>query len=69
MKYAWRSRNSTYFEDRHFQGTIIFVDRIKPHFDKREITFAVLRIWRYAYRCLVNAVLAPLKHIQHRHIF
>ena len=41
MKYAWRSRNSTYFEDHHFQGTIIFVDRIKPHFDKVKTALAV----------------------------
>ena len=26
-------------------------------------------IWHGAHRCLVNAVLAPLNHIQHRHIF
>ena len=26
-------------------------------------------IWHGAHRCLVNAVLAPLKHTQHRHIF
>ena len=40
MKYAWRSRNTTYFEDRHFEVTIIFVDRIKPHSVKVEATLA-----------------------------
>ena len=40
MKYGWRSRNSTYFEDHHFQGTIIFVDRIKPDFVKAEAALA-----------------------------
>ena len=40
MKYAWRSGNTTYFEDRHFEVTIIFDDRIKPHFDKVEATLA-----------------------------
>ena len=29
MKYAWRLGNTTYFEDRHFEGTVIFDDRIK----------------------------------------
>ena len=40
MKYAWRSGNTTYFEDRHFEGTVIFDDRIKPHFVKVEATLA-----------------------------
>ena len=40
MKYAWRSGNTTYFEDRHFEGTVIFDDRIKPHFVKIEATLA-----------------------------
>ena len=47
MKYGWRLGNTTYFEDHHFQGTIIFVDRIKPHFDKVEITLAILLILAY----------------------
>ena len=59
VKYAWRSGNTTYFEDRHFEGTVIFDGRIKPHFVKVEITLAVLFILAYAHRCLVNAVLAP----------
>ena len=40
MKYAWRSGNTTYFEDRHFEGAVIFDDRIKPHFAKVEATLA-----------------------------
>ena len=40
MKYGWRSGNTTYFEDRHFEVTIIFDDRIKPHFVKVEATLA-----------------------------
>ena len=38
MKYAWRSGNTTYFEDRRFEGTVIFDHRIKPHFVKVEAT-------------------------------
>ena len=34
MKYGWRSGNTTYFEDRRFEGTVIFDGRIKPHFVK-----------------------------------
>ena len=41
MKYDWRSGNTTYFEDRRFEGTVIFDDRIKPHFVKVEATLAV----------------------------
>ena len=40
MKYAWRLGNTTYFEDRHFEGTDIFDDRIKPHFVKVEAMLA-----------------------------
>ena len=40
MKYASRSGNTTYFEDRHFEGTVIFADRIKPNFVKVEGTLA-----------------------------
>ena len=69
MKYGWRWGNSTYFEDRHFEGTVIFDGRIKPHFVKVEITLPILFILAYAHRCLVNAVLAPLKHIQIKHNF
>ena len=59
MKYDWRSGNTTYFEDRRFEGTVIFDGRIKPNFVKVKIALAILPIWRYAHRCLVNAVLAP----------
>ena len=41
MKYDWRSGNTTYFEDRRFEGTVIFDGRIKPHFVKVEATLAV----------------------------
>ena len=41
VKYGWRSGNTTYFEDHHFQGTIIFDGRVKPHFDKVETTLAL----------------------------
>ena len=36
MKYDWHSRNTTQFEDRRFEGTVIFDDRINPHFVKIE---------------------------------
>ena len=41
MKYGGRSGNTTYFEDRRFEGTIIFDGRIKPNFVKVEIALAV----------------------------
>ena len=41
MKYDWRSGNTTYFEDRRFEGTVIFDGRIKPHFVKVETALAV----------------------------
>ena len=44
MKYAWRLRNTTYFEHRHFEGTVIFDDRSKPHFVKVEATLAFMLI-------------------------
>ena len=69
MKYDWRSGNTTYFEDRRFEGTVIFDGRIKPNFVKVEITLPIFLILAYAHRCLVNAVLAPLKHIQIKHNF
>ena len=40
QKYSWRSGNTTYFEDRPFEVTIIFDDRIKPHCVKVEATLA-----------------------------
>ena len=40
QKYSWRSGNTTYFEDRHFEVTVIFDDRIKLHFVKVEATLA-----------------------------
>ena len=42
MKYGWRSGNTTYFEDRRFEDTVIFDGRIKPHLVKVEITLAIL---------------------------
>ena len=41
MKYGWRSGNTTYVEDRRFEGTVIFDGRIKPNFVKVEVTLAV----------------------------
>ena len=41
MKYGWRCGNTTYFEVRRFEGTIIFVGRIKTHFVKVETALAV----------------------------
>ena len=41
MKYAWRSGNTTYFEHRRFERTVIFDDRIKPNIVKVETTLAV----------------------------
>ena len=41
MKYAWGSGNTTYYEDPHFEGTVVFDDRIKPHFVKVEAMLAV----------------------------
>ena len=41
MKYDWRSGNTTYFEDRRFEGTVIFDGRIKPHFAKVKIALAI----------------------------
>ena len=69
MKYGWRRGNTTYFEDRRFEGTVIFDGRINPNFAKVKIALAILPIWRYAHRCLVNAVLAPLKHTQLKQFF
>ena len=37
VKYDWRSGNTTYFEDRRFEGTVIFDGRIKPNFVKVKI--------------------------------
>ena len=47
MKYGWRSGNTTYFEDRHFDGTVILDDRIKPHLAKVEIALAILHDLAY----------------------
>ena len=38
MKYDWRSGNTTYFEDRRFEGTVNFGGRVKPHFVYVEAT-------------------------------
>ena len=40
MKYDWRLRNTIYFEDRRFEGTVDFDGRVKPHFAKVEATLA-----------------------------
>ena len=69
MKYDWRSGNTTYFEDSRFEGTVIFDGRIKPHFVKVEITLPICLILAGAHRCLVNAVVAPLKHIKIKYNF
>ena len=41
MKYSWRCGNTTYIENRHFEGTVILDDRIQPHFVKVETALAV----------------------------
>ena len=69
MKYGWRRGKTTYSEDRRFEGTVIFDDRIKPNFVKVKTCVFLKKNWHGAHRCLVNAVLALLNHIQHRHIF
>ena len=40
MKYAWRSGNTTNFEHRRFERTVIFDDRIKPDFVNVQTTLA-----------------------------
>ena len=40
VKYVWDSENTTYLEDCHFEGNVIFDDRIKPDFVKIETTLA-----------------------------
>ena len=37
-------KKTTYFEDRHFEGAVIFDHRIKRHFVKVETTLAALVI-------------------------
>ena len=41
VKYGWRSGNTTYFEDRRFEGTVAFDGRMKPNFVKVETTLAL----------------------------
>ena len=41
MKYGWRRGNTTYFEDRRFEATVIVDDRIKPNFVKVKIALPV----------------------------
>ena len=41
---AGAAEKTTYFEDRRFEGTVIFDGRIKPHFAKVKITLAILFI-------------------------
>ena len=59
MKYNWRSGNTTYFEDRRFEGAVIFDRYIKPYFVKVETTLAVYVHFSLLFKCLVNAVLTP----------
>ena len=41
MKYDWRWGNTTYFENRRFEGTVTFDDRMKPHIVNIEAALAV----------------------------
>ena len=59
MKYAWRSGNTTYFEDRRYEDTVIFDDRIKPHFIKVKSPLSVYAHLTLYLKHLVNAVLEP----------
>ena len=47
MKYGWRWGDTTYFEDRRFDGTVILDDRIKPRLAKVEIALAILYVLAY----------------------
>ena len=69
MKYGWRRGNTTYFEDRRFEGTVMNDDRMKPNFVKVKIAEWLFLIWRYAHRCLVNVVLAPSEAYLIQHDF
>ena len=59
MKYAWRLGNTTYFEDRRCEDTVIFDDRIKPHFIKVKSPLSVYAHLTLYLKHLVNAVLEP----------
>ena len=37
MKYSWRREKKAYFEDRRFESTVIFNDRLKPNFVRLEM--------------------------------
>ena len=41
MKYGWRCGNTTYIENRHFEGTVILDDRIHPEFVNVETALGV----------------------------
>ena len=41
MKYAWRSGNTTYIEDRRYEDSVTFDDRMKPHIVNIEAALAV----------------------------
>ena len=47
MKYDCRLGNTTYFEDRRFDGTVILDGHIKPHLAKVEIALAILTVLAY----------------------
>ena len=59
MKYAWRFGNTTYLEDRRYEDTVIFDDRIKPHFIKVKSPLSVYAHLTLYLKHLVNAVLEP----------
>ena len=47
MKYGWRCGNTTYIENRHFEGTVILDDRIQPDFVKVETALGVYALLVY----------------------
>ena len=55
MKYAWRSGNTTYFEDRRYEDSVIFDHRIKPHFIKIKSPLSVYAQLTLFLKHLVNA--------------
>ena len=59
MKYAWRSGNTTYIEDRRYEDSVIFDDRIKLHFIKIISSLSVYAHLTLYLQHLVNAVLEP----------
>ena len=55
MKYDWRSGNTTYIEDRRYEDSVIFDDRIKPHFIKIKSPLSVYAHLTLFLKHLVNA--------------